>query len=133
MREHEPTELNRAKVVGLSCNGATQARIAQHLGITEKTLRLHYREQIDFGVESLLSNVLANMATIAIKGHGMPAVAAGKYLLSCRAGYREHSVLGVEPSGEGLSEFDGRLWRRLVERSRKDSGAHRSNQLGQCP
>jgi hypothetical protein len=89
----------------LACNGATQARIAQHLGITEKTLRLHYREQIDFGVESLLSNVLANMATIAIKGHGMPAVAAGKYLLSCRAGYREHSVLGVEPSGEGLSSL----------------------------
>jgi hypothetical protein len=47
----------------LACNGATQARIAQHLGITEKTLRLRYREQIDFGVESLLSKVFANMAT----------------------------------------------------------------------
>ena len=48
MREHEPTELNRAKVVGLACNGATQARIAQHLGITEKTLRLHYGHRVAF-------------------------------------------------------------------------------------
>jgi hypothetical protein len=57
MREHKPTAENRAKVIGLSCNGATQRRISEHLGITEKTLRLHYREQIDFGVEALLAKV----------------------------------------------------------------------------
>jgi hypothetical protein len=103
MREHKPTAENRAKVIWLACNGATQARIAQHLGVTEKTLRLHYRKEIDFGVESLLSRVLNNLASIACRGRGLPAVSAAKYLLSCRGGYKEHSVLGVEPTTEGLS------------------------------
>jgi hypothetical protein len=32
-------------------------------------------------------------------------VSAAKYLLSCRGGYREHSVLGVEPSADAMACF----------------------------
>jgi hypothetical protein len=37
-----------------------------------------------------------------IKGRGMPAVAAAKYLLSCRAAYKEHSSLEIG-TGEDLT------------------------------
>jgi hypothetical protein len=103
--KHTPTPESKAKVIGLSCNGVTQAKIAAHLGITEKTMRLHYREQLDFGVEALLSRVLANLASIACRGKGNAAVSACKYLLSCRGGYREHSVLGVEPTSTAMAYF----------------------------
>jgi hypothetical protein len=75
------------------------------LGIDAKALRKHYVRELEFGTDTLLSKVLNNLASIAIKGRGLPAVSAAKYLLSCRGGYKEHSVLGVEPSGEGLSSL----------------------------
>jgi transposase-like protein len=103
--KHHPTPETKAKVIGLSCNGVNQSRIALHLGVAEKTLRLHYREQLDFGVEALLSRVLANLATIACRGHGNAAVSAAKYLLSCRAGYRERSELAIEPTPAAAAYF----------------------------
>ena len=93
---HRPSETNRAKVIALVTNGARQDRIAEHLGIDAKTLRRHYPRELEFGTETLLSKVLNNLASIAIKGRGLPAVSAAKYLLSTRGGYREHSVLYVE-------------------------------------
>jgi hypothetical protein len=94
-------------VIALVTNRARQDRIAEHLEIDAKTLRKHYARELEFGTESLLSKVLNNLASIAIKGRGLPAVAAAKYLLSCRGGYREHSVLGVEPSAAAMDYFTG--------------------------
>src|ERR1700731_4996017 len=93
---HTPNDKTRAQVVMLVTNGHQQDRIAEHLAISPKTLRRHYGEQLTFGCENLLASVLANLASIAIKGNGMASVQAAKYLLSCRGGYREHAVLGVE-------------------------------------
>ena len=105
MRQHKPSETNRAKVIALVTNGARQDRLAEHLEIDAKTLRRHYARELEFGTESLLSKVLNNLASIACKGRGLPAVSAAKYLLSCRGGYREHSVLGVEPAGDAMTYF----------------------------
>jgi hypothetical protein len=55
---------------------------------------------LEFGTETLLAAVVNNLASIAIKGRGFPAVAAAKYLLSCRGGYREHAVLGFEAAAD---------------------------------
>jgi hypothetical protein len=96
MRAHRPSETNRAKVIALVTNGARQDRIAEHLEIDAKTLRKHYARELEFGTETLLSKVLNNLASIACRGRGLPAVAAAKYLLSCRGGYQEK--FGVEPS-----------------------------------
>jgi hypothetical protein len=101
MREHKPSETNRAKVIALITNGAVQDRVAAHLEISPKTLRRHYARELEFGTESLLSRVLNNLASIACRGRGLAAVSAAKYLLSCRGGYREQSVLGVELDASG--------------------------------
>ncbi len=91
-------------VIALCTNGCRQDRIAAHLEIDAKTLRKHYGRELEFGTENLLSRVLNNLASIACHGRGLPAVSAAKYLLSCRGGYKEHSVLGVEPTSEGLRQ-----------------------------
>jgi hypothetical protein len=65
--------------------------------------------------ETLVSKVLGNFASIAIKGRGMPAVAAAKYLLSCRAAYKEHSSLDIGTGEDltGLLKRCGDAWARL--------------------
>jgi hypothetical protein len=75
-------------------------------GNRRKNLRKHYAKELEFGTETLLSKVLNNLASIAIKGPGLPAVSAAKYLFSCRGGDREHSSLHPSlevETGEGLS------------------------------
>jgi hypothetical protein len=101
-------------VIALVTNGATQDRVAEHLGIDPKTLRKHYAEQLNFGTETLLAKVLGNLASIACHGRGLPAVAAAKYLLSCRGGYREHAVLAFEPADRALEE-SGKAAREIIE------------------
>jgi hypothetical protein len=77
-------------------------------------LRKHYVSELTFGTETLLAAVLGNLAMIATKGRGLPAVAAAKYLLSCRGGYREHSILGVEPTAGALAALDARDAREII-------------------
>jgi hypothetical protein len=104
-RAHSPSEPDKAKVIMLVTNGVRQDRIAEHLEIDPKTLRKHYAHELEFGTEFLLSKVLGNLTQIAIRGKGSAAVRAATYLLSSRGGYREHSVLGVEPTGAAAAYF----------------------------
>ena len=67
---HKPSETSRAKVIALITNGCQQSRVAEHLAIDAKTLRKHYARELEFGTETLLSKVLNNLASIAIKGRG---------------------------------------------------------------
>jgi len=66
--------------------------------IDAKTLRKHYARELEFGTETLLSRVLNNLASIACRGRGMPAVAAAKYLLSCRGGTESTRRLRSRPA-----------------------------------
>jgi hypothetical protein len=45
--EHVPTEESRAKVIGFACAGFTQDQIANYFDIDDKTLRSHYRYELD--------------------------------------------------------------------------------------
>jgi DNA-binding NarL/FixJ family response regulator len=45
--EHVPTTESRAKVADFTCAGFTQDDIAQYFGIDDKTLRKHYRDELD--------------------------------------------------------------------------------------
>lgn len=45
--EHQPTLESRQKVSDLICSGFTQSDAADHLDIDEKTLRKHYRDELD--------------------------------------------------------------------------------------
>ena len=47
--EYEPTADQRALVESAAAFGLTQADIANQLGIQEKTLRKHFREELNSG------------------------------------------------------------------------------------
>ena len=44
---HEPTDKTRAEVSALCSFGVPQSEIATYIGIDPKTLRLHYRDELD--------------------------------------------------------------------------------------
>jgi hypothetical protein len=94
---HVPTETNRAKVIGLSLNGISQGRIAEHIGIDSKTLRAHYRHELDFGTETL-GAMAANHLVRLMRGDGSSAFSAVKYFLSCRCHWVEKTwdAVGIE-------------------------------------
>lgn len=47
--KHEPTEQTRSKVKSMAGFGTPQADIASNIGVSEPTLRKHYREELDTG------------------------------------------------------------------------------------
>ncbi len=68
----------------------TQAEIAIVLGVDEKTLRKHYREELDRGIYKANAKVGANLFKIAT-GTGREAVTAAIFWLKTRAGWSEYS------------------------------------------
>lgn len=44
---HEPTAQTRAEVSALKSFGVAQSDIANYIGVDDKTLRKHYREELD--------------------------------------------------------------------------------------
>lgn len=61
--EHVPTSLTREKVVAFCCAGYGQEEISQYLGISDDTLRKHYRHELD----NALNEVIAEISGIAIR------------------------------------------------------------------
>jgi hypothetical protein len=47
---HKPTDQQRATVKAMSAYGIPQEQVARVLDIDSKTLRLHYRDELDLGV-----------------------------------------------------------------------------------
>lgn len=63
---HEPTEKSRATVKALAAYGIPQEQIARTQDIAVKTLRLHYRDELDLGVieaNAQVAKTLFNQAT----------------------------------------------------------------------
>ena len=59
MVEIKPTSEERAVVEALSAVGIQQSEIALKLGIAEKTLRKHYREELDEGMKQAGNKVIS--------------------------------------------------------------------------
>jgi predicted transcriptional regulator len=59
--EYEPTDSQRSLVESASAFGLTQADIAEQLGIGEKTLRKHFRIELNAGVFKANMKVGGNM------------------------------------------------------------------------
>lgn len=86
--EHAPTEETRAQVKALA-QFVTQADIATFLGISDKTLRKYYPEEIRTGSVNANMMVARRLFEIATKGQGKEAVTAMIFWLKTRAQWRE--------------------------------------------
>ena len=87
---HRPTRIGRRQVETLATCGVPETDIARTVGIDPKTLRKHYRHELDIG------HILANVQVAAAlwrkaTGDGHRAVTAAIFWLKTRAGWRERS------------------------------------------
>lgn len=107
---HSPTPADRKKVRVLSGLGIKQDDIAAAFGIDDKTLRKHYREELDGGKiesNSAVARSLYNMATDPDK----PQVSAAIFWLKCQAGWKDQEAQATpaEAYAEALREFGAKL------------------------
>ena len=92
---YEPSNTDRATVEAMAAAGINQATIARCIGnegIDEKTLRKHFRRELDTSADK--SNAL--VATQVFKAAQRGEAWACCFWLKCRAGWRERSVMEVE-------------------------------------
>lgn len=92
---HKPTPETLAQVEALSGYGVRHDEIALYLDIDPKTLRKHYREQLDKGTVKANVGVARSLHRQATEGN----VTAAIFWLKSRAGWREKTEL--ELTGEG--------------------------------
>ena len=81
-----PTDEQRRLVKSLSAIGTRQGDIARRLGLTEKTLRKYFREELDSGELEANSKVAQTLFKMATSGEN---TAAAIFWLKTRAGWRE--------------------------------------------
>lgn len=90
MRRYEPTPDQRRTVKTMAGFGILQEDIAGFLGIGDKTLRRHFREELDRGVTEANAKVAQSLFQMATQGKN---VAAAVFWMKARAGLREkHEV-----------------------------------------
>lgn len=80
-----PTDEQRKKVKTLSAVGIPQNEIARQIGVrSPKTLRKHFRNELDRGAMEANASVAGALYNKAVGGD----TAAQKFWLMCRAGWR---------------------------------------------
>ena len=93
----DPNDEQRRTVKALAAVGVPQETIAGYIGIDAKTLRKHFRPELDHG--SLEANVkvaqtLFSMATVDRN------VAAAIFWMKARGGWREKNMLDTDGSAQ---------------------------------
>jgi hypothetical protein len=66
---HQPTAETRQQVYSLTAQGARQCDVALLLDISEKTLRLHYREELDNGAADMIAAVVKKLLEMIAAGN----------------------------------------------------------------
>lgn len=94
--EHQPDAKTRATVDAMTAYGATAEDIALLIGITAKTLRKHYRTELDTGKIKANAKVAESLFKQATKAE--PSVPAAIFWLKAQAGWRE--TTNVQHSGK---------------------------------
>jgi hypothetical protein len=88
---HRPDPAARRQVEAMAGYGVPEADIARVLRIDPKTLRKHYREELDTGHVKANAKVAENLYLKAT-GEGREAVIAAIFWLKTRAGWKETNV-----------------------------------------
>lgn len=91
-RHYVPTTKDREMVRLATGHGLTQAEIATVLRVDVKTLRKHFREELDTGSAVAINAMAQNLWKKAM-GDGPAAVTATIFWLKVRAGWKEASAV----------------------------------------
>jgi hypothetical protein len=102
---HAPDPVERRQVEALAGYGVPETAIAAMIGIDAKTLRRHYRHELDHGHARANARVAENLFRKAT-GEGREAVTAAIFWLKTRARWKETSVNEITgPDGGPVSEI----------------------------
>ena len=99
---HHPDEKTRRMVESMSGYGIGQIDIARVVGCTEKTLRKHYREELDTAETKANAKVAESLFKKAL-GDKNGSVTAAIFWLKTRAGWTEKSVVDNTSSDRSMS------------------------------
>jgi len=88
---HQPLPALCRQVEAMAGYGVPEIDIARVVGIDPKTLRKHYRDELDTGQVKANAKVAENLYRKAT-GEGREAVTAAIFWLKTRAGWKETSV-----------------------------------------
>lgn len=87
--EHVPTDQTRKMVMLCMALQYTQAQTCSMVGVSEKTLRLHYEKELAEGADKMLAAVAGNLFTIATQQRDLKAaLSACIFIMKTRAGWR---------------------------------------------
>ena len=111
---HRPTEQTRAIIEAMTINGVPQADIAAALKIDPKTLRKFYKPELSHATIMLCARVARHLGKIATTGRGAAAVSACRYILGCKAGWKDTTHIAVEPSIEAGDYAPGQSPREII-------------------
>jgi len=90
--EYEPTAEQRALVESASAIGITQAEIANQLKIDEKTLRKHFRDELNSGKFKVDMTAGKTVTELMESRDERVRLDAAKYYTARRMGWKETSV-----------------------------------------
>ena len=68
MKRHQPTKETRSTVEAMVASGCQQSFVAKSLGVAEKTLRRHYRTELDTGAVKANLEVARTLFEMATSG-----------------------------------------------------------------
>jgi hypothetical protein len=93
-RAHQPDAFHRRQVEAMAGYGVPEHAIARVVGIDPKTLRRHYREELDTGQYKATAKVAESLFRKAT-GDGSQSVTAAIVWLKTRAHWKETTVQEV--------------------------------------
>ncbi len=102
----EPTAEQRRTVRAMAGFGAPQEDIAVFLDIDPKTLRKHFRIELDRGGIEATTKVAQSLFRMATEGNN---VAAAIFWMKARAGWRDRHTVehGLAPNAQGFCVISG--------------------------
>ena len=93
-RAHRPDPSGRRQVEAMAGYGIPETDIATVMEVDPKTLRKHYRKELDKGHIKATAKIAENLYRLAT-GSGREAVTAAIFWLKTRAGWKETAVQEV--------------------------------------
>lgn len=88
--QHNPTGMTRRMVEILAAEALPQAVICSLVGVDPKTLRRHYREELDRGAAMVEAKLILHLHRIA-GGRDGTALKAIAFMLQCRFGWSQYA------------------------------------------
>lgn len=116
---HHPTTEQRKTVEALAGYGVPELNIASVIGIDPKTLRKHYRHELDTAFITANARVAQSLFKMATEGQN---VAAAIFWMKARAGWTEKQSIEVTTNAERpITEYTDAELVRLIGSRREGS------------